>query len=308
MSDLAVFYEHPSWFRPLFAALERRGVDWRGIEAADHVFDPGERRAPAPVIFNRVAMSSFLRQSEHPIFYAAALFDHWERNGARVINGPAALAVDTSKARQISLIAGLGLSVPATRVAHRREDLAKASEGMGFPLLAKPNIGGSGAGVTRYDDPAALQAAATAGTTPVGIDGVTLLQDYVPARGGRIYRAETLNGALLYTIALKTDGATFDLCPADVCLAEAATPVAVEAVEIDAATKANVERLFRAARIDVGGVEFMIDDRDGRTVFYDINALSNFVADPMKVLGWDPHDRLVDFLIDTIAAKRKAAA
>jgi hypothetical protein len=40
----------------------------------------------------------------------------------------------------------------------------------------------------------------------------------------------------------------------------------------------------------------MIDDRDGTPRFYDINALSNFVARPLDVLGWDPHERLVDYL------------
>jgi len=40
----------------------------------------------------------------------------------------------------------------------------------------------------------------------------------------------------------------------------------------------------------------LIDDRDGTPRFYDINAMSNFVADPLNVLGWDPHDRLIDFL------------
>ena len=40
----------------------------------------------------------------------------------------------------------------------------------------------------------------------------------------------------------------------------------------------------------------LIDDRDGTPRFYDINALSNFVARPLKMLGFDPHDRLVDYL------------
>ena len=42
--------------------------------------------------------------------------------------------------------------------------------------------------------------------------------------------------------------------------------------------------------------------------FYDLNAMSNFVAKPLEVLGWDPHDRLVDYLLPLIAAQRKAAA
>jgi hypothetical protein len=40
----------------------------------------------------------------------------------------------------------------------------------------------------------------------------------------------------------------------------------------------------------------MVDDRDGRIVYYDINALSNFVANAPQVLGFDPHARLVDYL------------
>ena len=58
----------------------------------------------------------------------------------------------------------------------------------------------------------------------------------------------------------------------------------------------QVERIARAARIDVGGIEFLVDDRDGKHYFYDINALSNFVADAPSVVGFDPFERLVDYL------------
>ncbi|MBA3730283.1 MAG: alpha-L-glutamate ligase, partial [Sphingomonas sp.] len=60
------------------------------------------------------------------------------------------------------------------------------------------------------------------------------------------------------------------------------------------------ERIAQAVGLDVGGVEVLIDDRDGIPRFYDINGLSNFVADPQNVLGWDPHERLVDFLAAAI--------
>ena len=52
----------------------------------------------------------------------------------------------------------------------------------------------------------------------------------------------------------------------------------------------------------------MIDDRDGRPKFYDLNALSNFVANPLEVLGWDPHEPFVTWLIGQIAARAKVAA
>ena len=120
MPDLAVFYEHPQWFEPLFRDLDRRGVDWAPIRIQDHTFDPADPRPPAPVILSRLAMSSFLRQDEHALFYSVAALGHWEGLGARVINGARVLAYDLNKARQLSLFRQLGLEIPRTRVAHRR--------------------------------------------------------------------------------------------------------------------------------------------------------------------------------------------
>jgi hypothetical protein len=50
----------------------------------------------------------------------------------------------------------------------------------------------------------------------------------------------------------------------------------------------------------------VIDGRDGTPRFYDINAMSNFVADPLNVLGWDPHDRLIDFLQTQLKGRQAA--
>ena len=168
--DLAILYEHPSWFAPLFAALDRACIAYDARSIADHVFDPADTRVPAPLVLNRVAMSSFLRDHEHPIFYAQALFEHWQGLGARVLNGVAALSVDASKARQAALLARLGLDGPATRVVHRRADLATAAATLRFPVVVKADIGGSGAGIVRYDTLNELRAAAAAGTTPTGIN------------------------------------------------------------------------------------------------------------------------------------------
>jgi glutathione synthase/RimK-type ligase-like ATP-grasp enzyme len=66
------------------------------------------------------------------------------------------------------------------------------------------------------------------------------------------------------------------------------------------------ERIARTTGLDLGGVEVVVDDRDGTPRFYDINAMSNYVADPLNVLGWDPHDRLIDYL-ETLIAERQAA-
>ena len=59
--------------------------------------------------------------------------------------------------------------------------------------------------------------------------------------------------------------------------------------------------------MEIGSVEYLIDDRDGQPRFFDVNALSNFVADPVTVLGFDPHDDLVDWLTSIIETRRLAA-
>jgi hypothetical protein len=59
----------------------------------------------------------------------------------------------------------------------------------------------------------------------------------------------------------------------------------------------DVLRLTRAAHIDVGGVEYLRSKRDGRLYYYDINALSNFVADAPALLGFDPTERFADFIL-----------
>jgi hypothetical protein len=307
LADLAVYYEHPQWFEPLFATLERRGVAWTALPIQDHVFDPADTRLPAPVVLNRLAMSSFLRQEEHALFYSQAVLGHWESLGARVINGAGVLAYDTNKARQLSLFRACGLDIPDTRVAHRRADVPRLAAEIGFPLMVKVNVGGSGTGMIRYDSLEELEAAVADGLTPVGVDGVALVQAYVPARDAQVIRCETLNGKLLYAIALNGAGSTFDLCPADVCMVDKPT-ITIEAYVPPPEIAAAVERVAQRSGLDAGGIEYMIDDRDGRPKFYDLNALSNFVAKPLEVLGYDPHENLVDYLLGEIALRRKVAA
>ena len=306
-AQLAVLYEHPQWFQPLFAALERRGLAYEAIQLSGHRFDPASDEVPARLILSRVAQSSFLRETEHPIFYAEALLDHWARLGARVLNGAEILAIDSSKARQLSLIKSLGYAVPETRIVHRARDLAAAAEVMAFPLLVKANIGGSGAGITRYSSLEDLRASIDNRTIPQSVDQVLLVQDYVPPRGGTIIRMETLGGNFLYAIEVESNGDSFDLCPADACVAQPGR----KAIRMTAVTPPPdlieaAERIARAVGLDLGGIEVVLDNRDGTPRFYDINAMSNFVADPLNVLGWDPHDRLIDYL-ETLISEKVAA-
>lgn len=306
---IALFHEHPDWFRPLFAELERRGTPFVRIPAGEHGYDP-EATPPYSLVFNRMSPSAYLRGAGNAIFYTQSWLDHLERSGTRVVNGRRAYSVETSKAVQINLLRRLGLPHPRTRVINHPSQAPAAAEGLRYPVAVKPNIGGSGAGVRRFDTPQALKLAAEDGSLDLGIDSVALVQEFVPAEEGRITRVEVLGGKYLYGIRIYTPGDTFDLCPADVCqrvdgaeLERMACPVdapknrlRVEGYQPPAEIVAQVERIMAEAGIEVGGIEYFVDSRDGKHYFYDVNALSNFVADAPRVVGFDPFARLADYL------------
>jgi len=66
---LAIYYEHPDWFRPLFAELDRRAFPYVKLDATQHAYDPSENKSPYAVVFNRMSPSAYLRGHGHGIFY-----------------------------------------------------------------------------------------------------------------------------------------------------------------------------------------------------------------------------------------------
>jgi hypothetical protein len=140
------------------------------------------------------------------------------------------------------------------------------------------------------------------------VNGIALIQEYAPRRGGRIVRIEVLDGRMLYAIEVENPGDSFDLCPADFCMIQPGKEkIRMTRAEPPAEAVAAAEAIVRAGGFDIAGVEYLIDDRDGSMRFYDINGLSNFVADPINILGWDPHETLVDYLQGQIARRKEAA-
>jgi hypothetical protein len=309
-----VLYEHPVWFERLFAELDRRGIHYHKLLAPDHFYDPGARDQRLAVLFNRMSPSADRRDHGSGILYTQSWLGHLEALGTRVINGSKAFRYETSKALQLSLLHSLDLPFPKARVVHNPKNAVEASEGLRFPVVVKPNVGGSGAGIVRFDTKDDLAAAVNEGRVTLGYDHVGLVQEFIPARGGHITRVETLAGKYLYGIQVHLTGETFDLCPADICqttrgeslnnscaVEASKAGLKVEGYGPPADVISAVERIAQAASIDVGGIEYVIDDRDGQLYFYDVNALSNFVSDPQRVIGFDPFVNLVDFLVAELA-------
>src|SRR5204863_6936544 len=167
---IAIYYEHPDWFRPLFQELDRRRVPYVRLDAASHRFDAGDGRPPYSLVFNRMSPSAYLRGHGNAIFYTLHYLAYLERHGVRVVNGYDAYVTETSKALQLSLLERLGLPYPPARVINHPALAPGAARGLRFPVVVKPNIGGSGAGVRRFETPEGLEQAAHTGALELGID------------------------------------------------------------------------------------------------------------------------------------------
>jgi glutathione synthase/RimK-type ligase-like ATP-grasp enzyme len=309
---IGILDEHPEWSRRLLQELDRRGLAWEKIDHSSHAFDPRDRRARHAVIVNRTSPSSHTRGHRGVLFYAEALLAHYESLGIPVVNPVAAYRFEKSKALQLGLFERVGARYPRSLVVNHPVQALAAIDKLRLPVVVKPNVGGSGAGIVRVDSKAELESAL--GRLDLGPDGTALVQEYLEPVEGAIVRVEVLGGEHLYAIRIvRETGAGFNLCPADICqtpggapapspevgACPVSAPAGVTVSRFDAPTEAieTVIRLARAASIDVGGVEYLISKADGRIYYYDVNATSNFVANAEAVVGFDPTARFADFIV-----------
>ncbi|HEV8536424.1 MAG TPA: hypothetical protein VGR87_12040 [Candidatus Limnocylindria bacterium] len=319
MQPIGVIYENEDWLAPTFAALEALGVPYARLYAADAVFDPTGPTPEWSVAVNKVSPSSYLRGHAPAIAFARAFLPFLEKRGIPVVNGSRAFGLETSKARQLLLLGALGIRAPRARVITHAAQAFEAADGLRYPIIVKPNVGGSGALMRRFETLDDLREGAAA--IDLGPDGSGLVQEYLASADGSIVRIEFLDGEFLYAIRISNDSSEdFNLCPADICqIPEARTefdnnpldapakkPLRIEAFAPPADMIDAVLRIARAGHLDVGGVEYLVAARDGLPYVYDINALSNFVTDAPALVGFDPHERFARWLLSRANTSERA--
>jgi hypothetical protein len=312
MRPIGVIYENEGWLEPLFRALDAVRAPYERLYAVDVTFDPAGPGPRWSLAVNKVSPSSYLRDHAAAIPFARSFLPFLEGRGVPVVNGSAAFRLETSKAQQLLLLHSLGIRGPRARVVTSHTRIGEAATGLRFPVIVKPNVGGSGALMRRFDEPAELTAAAS---WELGPDGSGIVQEYLEPADGAIVRIEFLDGEFLYAIKITDDRAhreDFNLCPADICqvpdpLAEfdnnpldapAKKPLRIEAFDPPGEMIDAVLRIARGGKLDVGGVEYLVAARDGLPYVYDINALSNFVTDALALVGFDPHARFARWLVE----------
>lgn len=308
--DLIVLHEHPEWQKPLFAVLERRGIAFEPFDVTKAAFSNAEPPR-ARLYFNQASPSAYVRGNTRAVPLALAYMRSLERCGARVLNGADVFALELSKSVQATLLHTLEIDTPHSITFNEPAALRPYADRIRWPALLKPDQGGSGARIQVVDSLEQVEEIFRSDPSIWLPDNLFLLQEYLPHDPEQgIVRLEFLGGELLYAMRVKTHG-RFNLCPSPVCNPDegegacelpahetvAAPPVEFYAYhDVPREAVETATRIVRAAKLDVGGIEYL-ETPDGRRVFYDINANSNLRPSVAAEFGFDPFERVADFLL-----------
>jgi hypothetical protein len=278
-----VLHENPAWLPPLAEAFDRAGMPWTEWLLHEGTFDLSEP-PPDGIFYNRMSASSHTRGHRFSAELTSSVLAWLVRWGRRVVNGPGALDLEISKARQYAGLERHGIAVPRTVLVAGRDRVVHSAEQYfaGRPVILKPNRGGKGLGVRLFQSAEALAAYVNSSDYEAPVDGIQLLQEYVRAPRPVVTRAEFVGNRFLYAVEVNTSGG-FELCPADACaVADAncpvgeAPPAKFRITEgIPAALCARIERFLTASGVEIAGVEF-ITEMSGRTLVYDVNTNTNY--------------------------------
>lgn len=303
MTHIHVIHENAAWLEPLARALDAERLAWRDWFLDQGTFDLSQP-PPQGVFYNRMSASSHTRDHRYAAELTAAVLAWLVGNGRRVVNGPRALDLEISKARQYAALEGAGIRTPRTILVAGKEQLVAAARRHfdAGPMILKPNRGGKGLGVRLFHTADALADYLASQDYDPPIDGLHLLQQYVRAPKPVITRAEFIGGKFIYAVEVDTSEG-FELCPADVCAVDDAycpagdEPRAKFAIidDIDASLKRRYEAFLAQNDIEVAGIEF-IADTAGTIYTYDVNTNTNYNPDAEARAGRSGMATLARFL------------
>jgi glutathione synthase/RimK-type ligase-like ATP-grasp enzyme len=216
-----------------------------------------------------------------------------------------------SKSTQATLLRTLGIDTPRSITFNDVHALGGMVRDFAWPGVLKPDQGGSGARIQVVGSVAEIEEIFGRDPSIWLPDNLFLLQEYLPHDPEQgIVRLEFVGGELLYAMRVKTHG-RFNLCPSPVCNPDDGDsacalpeepPVTAPPVEfapfpeVPADAVRTAKRIVEAARLAVGGIEYL-ETPAGRRVFYDINANSNLRPSVAAAFGFDPFERVVDYLL-----------
>ncbi len=301
MSKIYVIHENDAWVEPLRAAFENRRLPYEEW-FLDGGSVPLDSSPPDGVFYNRMSASSHIRGHRFAPEQTAVVLAWLERHDRRVINDHRALRLEVSKVAQYAALQAHEIATPRTVATIGRDAIEEAARQFnGKPVIVKPNRGGSGRGVRRFDSPNALRDFVRSEAFEASLDGVTLVQEFIHSPDEFITRVEFIGGEFFYAVRVHTGG-SFELCPADPCVIDGKTPAGgarwprfTVTHEIDDSLRHAYEAVLRANGVEIGAFEF-VTDVTGKPFTYDLNTNTNYNSDAEAAAGRYGMDTIAAFL------------
>jgi biotin carboxylase len=277
-----IIHENDAWVAPLLEALSEQNIPYEQWFISEGLIDL-QATPPQGVFYNRMSASSHTRDHRFAIELTGPLIAWLESHGRRVLNNRRATALEVRKFEQYIGLQKHGLQTPRTLAAVGIDNVREAAKKLDqWPLILKPNRGGTGRGVQLFQTPKSLNEHLES-NEEYSLDGVTLVQEYIQPAHGVITRLEFIDGSFYYAVDVEVDG-SFNLCPADVCqVGDAFCPAP------GAETKKNkfrirkdfsipeikaCEAFLAESGMEVAAIEF-VEDQRGK-FFYDVNINTNY--------------------------------
>ena len=282
MRDIVILHENDEWLVPL-----RQEFEARGVAAKEWFLDEG--RVPFTetpddaVYYNRMSASSHTRGHRFAPELTKLVLTWLESQNRTVVNGSQVLALEICKLSQYAALQRAGLQVPNTHAVVGKQHIVDAAKQFNqWPLILKPNRGGKGLGVQRFDDLEQLQGFISGEQLDEPLDGTWLLQEYIQPKAPHITRAEFVGQRFVYAVQVNTEEG-FELCPADNCsIEDQFCPTDQTSHKFAITNRFNnheiikaLENFLRSNDIDVAGIEF-IENTQGELFVYDVNTNTNY--------------------------------
>src|SRR6185437_6263216 len=111
--QIHVIHENAAWLEPLAQALDAESLPWRDWFLDRGTFDLSQP-PPEGVFYSRMSASSHTRDHRCAAELTAGVLAWLARHGRRIVNGPHALDLEISKARQYAALEAVGIRTPKT--------------------------------------------------------------------------------------------------------------------------------------------------------------------------------------------------
>lgn len=308
---MIILDEHPNWLQPLYDEFTKRDIQYKKIDISSSAYNPLKDDIDYSFYINRLSPSSGNRNHSSAFAFSLNYILYLESLGKRVINGSKTVILETNKALQASLLRSLNIPQPKSLVFNSVDEVKKSLNSLTFPLVAKPNLGGSGVGIQKFTSKKSLKETIKNKDLALPPDNLIVLQEFIQPKDNYIVRVETINGKVIYAMKVFTSD-TFNLCPSDscdidrfsssqtdlgYCVANPGDNVRFELYkDIPKEIIKAVEKIVNKAELECGGVEYLVDKK-GDWFVYDINALSILRASFKEEYGVDGWGMLANFFI-----------